>query len=66
VYAGALVMLFGTPLALGSFWGLLMFAAMACIIVLRLLDEERFLAKHLSGYGQYRRSVRYRLIPFVF
>jgi protein-S-isoprenylcysteine O-methyltransferase Ste14 len=66
MYAGALLMLFGTPLALGSLWGLLMFVAMACIIVLRLLDEEQFLARHLSGYEQYRLTVRYRLVPFLF
>jgi protein-S-isoprenylcysteine O-methyltransferase Ste14 len=66
MYAGALVMLFGTPLALGSWWGLLMFGAMTCIIVLRLLDEEEFLSKHLSGYEQYRRRVRYRLVPLLF
>jgi protein-S-isoprenylcysteine O-methyltransferase Ste14 len=66
MYAGALVMLFGTPLALGSWWGLLMFVAMAGIIVLRLLDEEQFLSKHLPGYEQYRRGVRYRLVPFLF
>jgi protein-S-isoprenylcysteine O-methyltransferase Ste14 len=66
MYAGALLMLFGTPLALGSLWGLLMFVAMTCIIVLRLLDEEQFLSRHLSGYEQYRRTVRYRLVPFLF
>jgi protein-S-isoprenylcysteine O-methyltransferase Ste14 len=66
MYAGALVMLFGTPLALGSWWGLLMFVAMAGIIVLRLLDEERFLAKHLPGYEQYRRTVQFRLVPYLF
>jgi protein-S-isoprenylcysteine O-methyltransferase Ste14 len=65
MYAGALILLLGTPLALGSWWGLLMFIPFAVIIVWRLLDEERFLSKYLAGYSEYKKKVRYRLIPFV-
>ncbi len=65
MYSGALVMLLGTPLALGSWWGLLMFIPMMSTIVWRLLDEEKFLAKSLSGYQGYCRKVRYRLVPFI-
>jgi protein-S-isoprenylcysteine O-methyltransferase Ste14 len=65
MYAGALVMLLGTPLALGSWLGLLMFVPMLLVIVLRLLDEERFLHKSLAGYGAYCLRVRFRLVPFV-
>lgn len=65
MYLGSLVMLFGIPLSLGSFWGLLTIFFMATVIILRLLDEERFLAKSLDGYGAYIKQVRYRLAPFV-
>jgi protein-S-isoprenylcysteine O-methyltransferase Ste14 len=65
MYSGALVMLFGTPLALGSWWGLLMFIPMTFVIVWRLLDEEKFLSKNLPGYSDYKKKVQYRLIPFV-
>ena len=65
MYAGALIMLLGTPLALGSWWGLLTFIPITLIIVWRLLDEERFLSKYLEGYSEYQKKVRYRLIPFV-
>ncbi len=65
MYLGSLVMLFGIPLSLGSFWGLLTIFFMATVIILRLLDEERFLAKSLEGYGAYIKQVRYRLAPFV-
>jgi protein-S-isoprenylcysteine O-methyltransferase Ste14 len=58
-------MLFGTPLALGSWWGLLMFILITPIIVWRLLSEEKFLTKSLSGYKEYCRKVQYRLVPFV-
>jgi protein-S-isoprenylcysteine O-methyltransferase Ste14 len=65
MYSGALMMLFGTPLALGSWWGLLMFILITCIISWRLLDEEKLLTKNLSGYREYCRRVRNRLLPFV-
>jgi protein-S-isoprenylcysteine O-methyltransferase Ste14 len=65
MYSGALVMLLGAPLALGSWWGLLMFVPLTVIIVWRLLDEEKFLARNLSGYSTYCRRVQYRLIPSV-
>jgi protein-S-isoprenylcysteine O-methyltransferase Ste14 len=65
MYSGALVMLFGTPLALGSWWGLVMFIPMIFTIAWRARDEERFLLKNLSGYEQYWQTVRYRLVPFV-
>ena len=65
MYAGALVLLTGIPLALGSFWGLLVLAPFAAVIAWRLLDEEAFLLQQLPGYAAYRRKTRYRLIPFV-
>lgn len=65
MYVGAIVMLFGTPLALGSWWGLVAVALMTIIIVWRLLDEEQVLTRSLSGYTEYCRRVRYRLIPFL-
>ena len=65
MYSGALVMLFATALALGSWWGLLMFIPMTAIIAWRLLNEERFLADNLSGYQEYCRKVRYRLGPLI-
>jgi protein-S-isoprenylcysteine O-methyltransferase Ste14 len=65
MYAGALVMLLGIPIALGSWWGILVVAAMLPALIWRLLEEEKFLAKNLAGYVEYRNKVRYRLIPTV-
>jgi protein-S-isoprenylcysteine O-methyltransferase Ste14 len=65
MYIGALVMLSGVPLALGSWWGMLMVIPMMLVIVWRLLDEETFLARNLPGYSEYRNEVRYRLVPFL-
>ena len=66
MYSGALLMLLGTPVALGSWWGLLAFPPMAGAIVLRLLDEERMLRGKLAGYEEYTRKVRWRLVPGIF
>ncbi len=65
MYSGSLVMFFGMPLALGSWWGLLMSVAMTAVIVCRLLHEERFLVDNLMGYQQYRQKVKYRLLPLI-
>jgi protein-S-isoprenylcysteine O-methyltransferase Ste14 len=65
MYAGALVMLLGIPIALGSSWGLLVIVAMMPALIWRLLDEEKFLSRNLPGYLEYQQRVRYRLIPLV-
>jgi protein-S-isoprenylcysteine O-methyltransferase Ste14 len=65
MYLGALIMLLGIPLALGSSWGLLTMIPMTYVIVWRLLEEEEFLAKNLPGYAEYRNKVRYRLMPYI-
>ena len=65
MYASALLYLLGTPLALGSYWGLLALAFMIPFLVWRLLDEEHMLARDLRGYEAYQQQVRYRLVPFV-
>jgi protein-S-isoprenylcysteine O-methyltransferase Ste14 len=65
MYLGGLVMIVGIPLALGSWWGLLTIVLFTPVMAWRILDEERVLAKNLSGYAEYRNKVKYRLIPFV-
>lgn len=65
MYAGGLLYLLGTPLALGSWWGLVPFAATLPFLIWRLFDEEAFLARNLPGYTEYRNKVRFRLAPGV-
>lgn len=65
MYAVALLLMFSIPLALGSYWSLLVFALILPALIWRLLDEERFLNANLLGYADYCRRVRYRLIPGV-
>jgi len=66
MYVGGLLLFIGTPLALGSYWGLLAFVVVLPALIWRLLDEEKFLAKNLPGYVEYCSKVRWRLIPGVF
>jgi protein-S-isoprenylcysteine O-methyltransferase Ste14 len=65
MYSGALVMLVGIPIALGSWWGVLVITTILPVLIWRLLDEEKFLAKNLPGYVAYQNVVRCRLIPGV-
>ncbi len=65
MYAMALLMLLGMPIALGSWWGVLIVVAIVPALVWRLIDEERFLARNLPGYSEYRDRVRYRLLPGI-
>ena len=65
MYAGGMVLLLGMPIALGSWWGLIVFAAMIPALIWRLIDEEKFLARKLPGYLEYRNKVRYRLAPRI-
>ena len=65
MYAGVLVMTIGTPLALGSFWGLGVVALTVPVLAWRILDEEKLLRSDLPGYVEYAQSVRYRLVPYL-
>jgi protein-S-isoprenylcysteine O-methyltransferase Ste14 len=65
MYLGATCMFIGAPLLLCSAVGLLVGAALSLLLAVRIVPEERLLARELEGYDAYRRRVRYRLIPFL-
>jgi protein-S-isoprenylcysteine O-methyltransferase Ste14 len=58
-------MMLGIPLALGSWWGVLVWIALLPALAWRLLDEERVLLRDLEDYAEYRRKVAWRLIPYI-
>lgn len=66
LYVGLLISCIGYPLALGSYWALLLVLPMFVLIVLRLRNEEALLAQQLPGYTEYCASVRWRLIPGLY
>jgi protein-S-isoprenylcysteine O-methyltransferase Ste14 len=63
MYAGALLLLIVTPLALGSWVAMPFSLPLILVIGVRLHEEERFLAKNLAGYSEYCQKVRYHLVP---
>ena len=65
LYAVGLALWFWMPLALGSFVALPIAALILPVLMWRLLNEEKFLRRDLSGYDDYCRRTRWRLIPFV-
>ena len=65
MYSGGAILVLATPVALGSWWALLCAVPLIVVIAVRAVDEERLLLKELPGYAEYRRKVRYRIIPQV-
>jgi protein-S-isoprenylcysteine O-methyltransferase Ste14 len=65
MYMGGCILIIGMPLALGSWWGVLVYFVFMPALLWRLFDEEKLLEKNLSGYIEYKNKVRYRLVPFV-
>ena len=65
MYAGALFFFVGTPLLLGSWWGLALAPVFALLLVVRIRIEEQTLRAALPGYDAYAAEVRYRLVPMV-
>jgi protein-S-isoprenylcysteine O-methyltransferase Ste14 len=65
MYAFALIMMVGMPLALDSYWGLVTMVPAVAMLVFRIVDEEKMLRQELAGYDEYTHKVHYRLVPGV-
>ena len=65
MYAGGLLLFLGTPLLLGSWYGLVLVLVLIPAGAMRAVLEERVLREELPGYATYMAQVKYRLIPFV-
>ncbi|MBQ3064880.1 MAG: isoprenylcysteine carboxylmethyltransferase family protein [Clostridia bacterium] len=65
MYAVTVWLFLAIPLVLGSWWSLLCFLPYVAVIVVRIRDEERVLSEGLLGYSDYKKRVKYRLIPFI-
>jgi protein-S-isoprenylcysteine O-methyltransferase Ste14 len=63
MYASVLLIGAGTPLLLGSRWGLLAVPLFAVVFGFRAVMEERVLTAELEGYADYANRVRYRFVP---
>ena len=65
MYSGVLLMFLFTPVALGSWWALIPFIPLPLFLLWRIVGEEKVLLRSLSGYAEYRRQVRFRMIPGI-
>ena len=65
MYAATVFMFLSIPLILGSFVSFFIFIFYPAIIIVRIKNEEKVLSEQLIGYEEYKKKVKYRLIPFV-
>lgn len=66
MYAGALILMLGIPLAIGSIYSAPIILITIGVLVWRISDEESFLRGHLNGYTEYCQKVKYRLVPGIY
>lgn len=65
MYLGMSLLYVFSPLVLGSYWAMIPAALIIPVLVARILNEEKVLARDLKGYPEYMQKVRYRLFPGV-
>jgi protein-S-isoprenylcysteine O-methyltransferase Ste14 len=65
MYLGMLLMLLGAPLMLGSIFGVIIGLIALIVLAGRIIGEEKMLVNELEGYAEYKKKVKYRLIPFI-
>ncbi len=65
MYTGSALGFLATLIALGSLLAFVPVTLLCILLIVRLLDEERYLSHHLPGYDEYCQKVTYRLIPRV-
>lgn len=65
MYFATIILFLSFPLILGSLYAFFVFLIYPIIIAIRIIDEEKLLEKELPEYSQYKKKVKYRLIPFI-
>ncbi len=65
MYAVTVVLFLTIPLILGSIISFIIFLTYPIIIAKRIKNEEEVLEKELSGYTEYKKKVKYKMIPFI-
>ena len=65
MYSATLFLFMSMPLVLGSLFSFLIFLAYPIIISIRIKNEEKLLETELTGYAEYKKKVKYKLIPFI-
>jgi len=65
MYSSTLILFLTMPIILGSWWSFAVFFPYPFIIAKRIRHEEAYLEKELVGYTEYKKKVKYKLIPFL-
>ena len=65
MYMATILLFLMIPIVLGSWYALIVFAFYPAIIIVRLKDEEDLLTRELPGYAEYKKKVKYRMVPFI-
>jgi len=65
MYAGMILFVIGTPLMLGSLWGLAATLVLFVLLAMRTLGEEQVLKQDLAGYAEYMTKTPWRIVPGV-
>ena len=65
MYMATILMFLMIPLILGSFVSFVVFLGYPVIIAVRINNEEKVLTEQLEGYAEYKKKVKYKIIPFV-
>lgn len=64
-YLGIIMLILGGPLLLGSIAAIILGVCIALILIIRINGEEKMLLEELDGYIEYRKKVKYRLLPYI-
>ena len=65
LYLGCFLMMLGAPLMLGSLYGLILCLISIPMIIGRIIGEEKMMVIELEGYKEYKKKIKYRLIPLI-
>lgn len=65
MYMATVLLFLMMPVVLGSWYALMVFACYPVIIIARLKDEEALLTSQLQGYAEYKKKVKYRILPYI-
>ena len=65
MYAVTILLFLAMPLILGSIISFVIFLIYPFIIAKRIKNEEKVLEKDLEGYADYKKKVKYKVIPFI-
>jgi len=65
MYLGGTLLFLGTPMLLGSAYGLILGFLLLLLLSGRIIGEEKMLINELEGYAAYKKRVKYRLLPFI-